>query len=45
MKVCTSTKLVQRKFMWQLAEELRAEFMESKGAVWQLAQGPSQQQQ
>ncbi|CAM4571152.1 unnamed protein product [Leuciscus chuanchicus] len=44
-KECTSSKLPRRKFMQQLAEELRAQFMEEKGAVLQFqAQGSSQQQ-
>ena len=34
----TSSKIVRRKFMQQLAEELRAEFMEEKRAE---AHGPS----
>ncbi len=43
-KECTSSTIAWRKFMQQLAEELRAEFMEGKRAAQQVAQGPTQQQ-
>ncbi|XP_074485815.1 uncharacterized protein LOC141764447 isoform X1 [Sebastes fasciatus] len=43
-KECTGSKLPRTKFMQQLAEELRAEFMEGKMAAWQSTQGPGQQQ-
>ncbi|XP_036951566.1 activating transcription factor 7-interacting protein 1 isoform X2 [Acanthopagrus latus] len=38
-KECTSNKITRRKFLQQLAEELRAEHMEGKAAARQLAQG------
>ncbi|XP_073345276.1 uncharacterized protein [Pagrus major] len=45
-KECTSSRIARRTFLQQLAEELRAEYMEGKGAARQSAQGgPPQQQQ
>ncbi|XP_029910704.1 uncharacterized protein LOC115361474 [Myripristis murdjan] len=41
-KECTSSHIARRKFIQQLAEELRGQFMEEK-RVHQLTQGPSQQ--
>ena len=42
-KECISSKIARRKFLQQLAEELRAEYIEAKRAARQLAHGGQQQ--